>query len=248
MFDDHLINPELLKLANARLRAASLNKRAFVPGGDPSMGGGGGAPPMDPAMMGGMPPGGGGMPPMDPAMMGGGGMPPMDPAMMGGGMPPPPPPPPGGDMSGIGAKLDQLIQLMQGGAVGAQSGANSAGQIKPKIDINVEIMKLNKMVARIADALQVHIPAHEMVATPQDLTAMAQQQQAGGQQDAAMGGAIGPMPGMDPMQGAGIPGMPKQSGVRPYRERGEAFDGGAELSALHNKAAAVYRLMQSRRG
>ena len=243
MHDDHVVNPELIKLANTRLR-----KRAFVPGGDPSMGGG--MPPGgDPSMGGGMPPGGdpsmGGMPPMDPSMMGGG-MPPMDPSMMGGMPPPPPAPPPGGDTAGLGAKLDQLIQLMQGGAVGAQSGANAAGQIKPKIDINVEILKMNKILARIADALGVHIPAYEMVATPQDLTAMAQQQQSQGQQDASMsGGAIGQMPGMDPMQGAGIPGPPKQAASRPYRERGEAFNG-TELTSLSDKAAAVHRLMRSR--
>ncbi len=244
MHDDHVVNPELIKLAVARLR-----KRAFVPGGDPSMGGGGGMPPPgDPSM-------GGGMPPMDPSMMGGmppgdpsmgGGMPPMDPAMMGGGMPPPPPPPSGGDTAGLGAKLDQLIQLMQGGAVGAQSGANAAGQIKPKIDINVEILKMNKILARIADALGVHIPAYEMVATPQDLTAMAHQQQSQGQQDASMGGAIGQMAGMDPMQGAGVPGPPKQAAARPYRERGEAFNGPA-LTELGDKAAAVHQLMRARR-
>lgn len=245
LHDDHVINPELLKLASNRLR-----KRAFVPGGDPSMGGG--APPGGDPMA-----GGGGAPPMDPSMMGG--APPMDPSMMGGA--PPPPPSGGGGDPAVGAKLDQLLQLMQGG-VGGQSGGNAAGQIKPKIDVNVEIMKLNKMVARIADALQVHIPAHEMVATPQDLTAMANQQAASGQQDAAMagGGAIGQMPGMDPMAGAGVPGPPKQGSYqgpyrghqqgRPYRERGEAFDhpqAAGDLSNLRDKAAAVHSLLQSRR-
>src|SRR4029077_15211942 len=109
--DDHLVNPEGIKLAAAALasyRRPGLHKAAFIPGGDPSMmgaGGGGGAPPP-----GGDPSGGaGGAPPpggMDPSMMmgaGGGG----DPSGgAGGGMPPPPPPSGGGDMGAITAKLD----------------------------------------------------------------------------------------------------------------------------------------------
>jgi len=68
---------KLLKLAAwARL---SPEKNAFVDPASAAPMPPGGAPPMDPAMM------GGGMS-MDPAMAGGG-MPPMDPAMMGGGMP-----------------------------------------------------------------------------------------------------------------------------------------------------------------
>lgn len=63
---DHIVNPELLAMA-----MAVRTKQAFVPGGDPSMGGA----PADPAA-------GGGGQPMDPAAM--------DPAAMGG-MPPPDP-------------------------------------------------------------------------------------------------------------------------------------------------------------
>lgn len=170
----------------------------------------------------------------------------MDPAMMGGMPPMPPPPPPGGgggDIASLTAKMDQLMQLMQGGGIGAQSGANQAGMLKPKIDINVEILKMNKILARIADALGVHIPAYEMVATPQDLTSMANQQQSTGQQDAAMGGAIPPMGGMSGMQGSGAPGQKQGQ----YQEYGQAYrDVTTDMDCLHNKAAAL-RLLYNRR-
>ena len=107
-----MIDTSLLQLAAWKLNR-ELQKQAFVPGG--------GAPPMDPAMM------GGGMP-MDPAMMGGGmpmdpmamgGAPPMDPMAMGGmpmdpmamgGAPPmdpgmPPAPPAEEPMNGAGKKI-----------------------------------------------------------------------------------------------------------------------------------------------
>ena len=71
---------ELQKIASS-LKVGNFYKRAAGEMGMPM----GGAPPMDPSMMGGgmppmMPPES--MPPMDPSMMGG--MPPMDPSMMGG--------------------------------------------------------------------------------------------------------------------------------------------------------------------
>ncbi len=250
--DNYGVNPQLIALVRDRLRKEAQekarvvphvwgHKRAFVPSGDPSMMGG--APPMDPSM-------GGGAPPMDPSMMGG--APPMDPSMMGGMPPPmmggmPPPPPPGGggggDMAGLSAKLDQMIQLMQGGGVGGQSGANQAGMIKPKIDINVEILKMNKLLARIADALNIHIPAYEMVATPQDLTNMAQQQQGSGQQDAAMGGGGGgAIPPMGGMEGSGQPGMKMGS---MYQERGAAYNQ-QDVTALQNKAMAISSLLRRR--
>jgi hypothetical protein len=56
---------------------------------------------------------------------------------------------------------------------------------------------------------------------------------AGGQQ----AGAIPPVGGMDPMQGAGQPGaMPKQ---------GEAFDISL-LGKVHGEAGAVFRILQAR--
>ena len=203
-----------------------MQKRAFVPSGDPSMGGAppGGAPPMDPAMMGGAPPGGGmppgmdpsmmggappGMPPgMDPAMMGGmppGGAPPMDPAMMGG-MPPPPPPPPAPaiDPAMIQQMVDDAVKKSTGGNGGASAGG---GGLKPKIDVNVELMQIKHMLAKLADALNVKIPAQDLVATPEKLMAMAN----GGDSGSGGGGAgsIPPIGGISGITPAGTPGGEK---------------------------------------
>ena len=196
-----------------------MQKRAFVPSGDPSMGGAppGGAPPMDPAMMGGAPPmdpammGGappGGMPPgMDPAMMGGmppGGAPPMDPAMMGG-MPPPPPPAPAIDPAMIQQMVDDAVKKSNGGSNG--NGASMGGGLKPKIDVNVELMQIKHMLARLADALNVKIPAQDLVATPEKLMAMA----SGGDSGSGGGGAgsIPPIGGISGITPAGTPGGEK---------------------------------------
>jgi len=192
-----LVNSLLLNQAKQKLK---MMKKAFVPAGDPAMmgggmpppppPGGGGMPPMDPAMLAAM--GGGGMPPIDPAMlaaMGGGGMPPIDPAMlaaMGGGMPPPPPPPPpeGGGGGGqvnqdlVNAIVDgvkEALKSSQNSVTGATSNGPVTGQ-KFKIDIGLEIMKLSKMVARIADALGINIPAQDLIVTPEEVASLQQQQ------------------------------------------------------------------------
>jgi len=227
--DDHLINPALLSMT----RQAGMSKFAFVPGGDPSAGGGGMPPGGDPSAGGGMPPGG------DPSM--GGGMPPGgDPSMGGGGAPPSDP------------RIDQMMQMIQqmqqqmgGGAGGGGAGAGAGGGLKPKIDVNVEIMQIKNILAKIADALNVSIPAQDMVATPEKLTAMANGQSTasgGGGGGGGGGGAIGQMPGIDPMQGAGSPGGEKMSNYRgSYRGNGVAFDT-KNLTLMHNKAAAIARL------
>ena len=148
---------------------------------DPSMMGGGGAPPMDPSMMG-----------MDPSMMG------MDPSMMGGA-----PPTPGG-----GGDIRSIIkeELAASGLSGASSATETpAGKIKPKIDVNVEILQIKKMLARLADAMGVNIPAAEMVATEDDLTEMANSGAAGG------GMTPGAIPPIEAMQGA-FP-EPKAAGI-----------------------------------
>jgi len=198
-----------------------MQKRAFVPSGDPSMGGAppGGAPPMDPAMMGGAPPGGGMPPGMDPAMMGGmppGGAPPMDPAMMGGappmdpammgGMPPPPPPPPAPaiDPAMIQQMVDDAVKKSTGGNGGASAGG---GGLKPKIDVNVELMQIKHMLAKLADALNVKIPAQDLVATPEKLMAMANGGDSGSGGSGA--GAIPPIGGISGITPAGTPGGEK---------------------------------------
>ena len=165
------LNLELLK--QARYNVRELEKSAFVAAGDPSMGGdpaamaGGGAPPMDPAMAGGAPPMdpamAGGAPPMDPAMAGG--APPMDPAMAGGGDP----------MAAIMPMIQQAVQQAMAANGGGGSGPQAGGPgIKPKIDVNVEIMQMKKMLAKMMDAMGIHMPVADMVATPEDLNQIAQ--------------------------------------------------------------------------
>jgi hypothetical protein len=118
--------------------------------------------------------------------------------------------------------------------------AGGAG-LKPKIDVNVEIMQIKNILAKICDALGVTIPVQDMVATPEKLTAMAQGQSAAsaaGGAGAGAGGAIGGIPPMDPMQGAGQPGGEKTG---QYHANGVAFDtNGLDYNA--NKAAAILRI------
>lgn len=190
-----------------------LNKVAFVPSGDPSMGGAppGGAPPMDPSMMGGAPPMdpsmmGGGAPPMDPSMMGG--APPMDPSMMGGAPPAPPAPPAPSPMDpGMIQQIvaDEVRKAMGAGGAGAASGG---GGLKPKIDVNVELMQIKHMLAKLADALNVKIPAQDLVATPEKLMAMANGGGSNGGGDSG-GGAISAIKGITGITPAGTPGGEK---------------------------------------
>lgn len=159
-------------------------KNAFVPAGDPSGGGAGGPPPGA-----GGPPGAAGAPPgMDPSAGG-----------------PPPGGAPGGGAGGpdMGA-LQQMIQstvqqalAAQGGgagAGGAPGAGGAAGGLKPKIDVNVELMQIKNMMAKMMDAQGLHMPAQDMVATPDKLNAMAQGMPT---TDPAAGGA-GPTPGGPP--------------------------------------------------
>ena len=190
---------------------------------DPAMGGG--APPMDPMM------GGGGAPPMDP-MMGGmdpmaGGMPPMDPMMGGGGAPPEGG---GADSEGIRAIIKE--ELAASGLTGAGgSSQNAEGKIKPKIDVNVELLQIKKMLARLSDALGVNIPAADMVATEDDLTQMAS-----GGGDAGGGGAMSPgaIPPIDPMQGA----MPEPKAAERLEDT---------LDSLSDRASAMAHVMSRQR-
>ncbi len=213
---DHLVNFELVKMAQeARRQMGGFGKTAFVPASDPGMGAGG-----DPSQ------GGGGAPPPGADPSGGGGAPPPapapDPSAGGGGG--------GGGLDAILQAIQQLQMTMQqgGGANGGAGGA--AGGLKPKIDVNVEIMQVKNLLAKICDHLGIQVPAQDMVATPEKLTAMAQGQSvatpaaggaAGGGADQ---GAIGGMQPMDPMQGAGMPGAGGAPKTGSYRANGTAFD------------------------
>lgn len=200
-----------------------MQKVAFVPSGDPSMGGG--APPMDPSMMGGMPPGGappmdpsmmGGMPPMppmDPAMMGGapGGAPPMDPAMMGGAPPMPPAPPAGaGDMEGMKQMMRDVIAEEVKKAIGGDTGNSPNGKAtgKPKIDIGAKLANIELFLAKVGDALGIKFSAQDLVNTssPEQGASPAG---GAGSPAAPPAGAIPPIPGIDGIQPAGTPGAMK---------------------------------------
>lgn len=186
------VNLELLKMARQNVGKRHLAKYAFVAAGDPAMGAPpptGGAPPMDPAMM-------GGAPPMDPSM--GGAPPPMDPAMMGGA----PPPPPMDPMAAIMPMVQQAVQqAMSANGGGQPQGANG---LKPKIDINVEIVQIKKMLAKIIDALGIHVPVSDMVVTPEDLNQIAQGGPglAAATPDGKSGGGLGQIQPIAPMKSA----------------------------------------------
>jgi hypothetical protein len=256
------VNPELLGLAQANLSkfAKPMVKTAFVPGGDPAAMGGdpaaGGMPPGGDPMAGGMPPGGdpmaGGMPPGGDPMAGG--MPPGgDP--MAGGMPPGGDPMAGGGdpMAALQPMIQQAVQAAMSAQGGGMGGGMGEGGIKPKIDVNIEIMQMKKLLAKIADGLGIQIPAAEMVATTEDLTQMAQ----GGPGAAAMGGdpAAGGASAISPIEpmGAAAPAAPDM-GVKTAAEAamrpGVAFDAPkldtSGLGNASNKAAAILSMRSHR--
>lgn len=109
-------------------------------------------------------------------------------------------------MAQIQPMIDQAVQAAmaaQGGGAGGGGGTGPA--IKPKIDVNVELMQIKKLLARLADAMGVQIPAAEMVATPDDLTQMAE----GGTgapaaaDGGAGGGGGGALGSIEPIKAAG---------------------------------------------
>lgn len=167
---DHLCNPALVKMA-FQYRDAARQKRAFVAGGDPSAGGGGGGG-GDPSAGGGDPSGGGGAPPS------------------GGGTDP------SAQIAQLQAQVQQMQQqqqmMQQGGGAGGAAGG--AGALKPKIDEPSVMLSILKILARLADAQGVQIPASEMVQTQSNLQQLAAASQTGA-----------PMPGMDPTAGSGSP-------------------------------------------
>jgi hypothetical protein len=181
-----------------------------------SLAGGGGG---DPAAMG-----------MDPAAMGG------DPMAAAG----------GGDPMAAGGGPDPMeqrlaaleAQLAAGGGAGGAAGG--VEPIKPKIDVNVEIMQMKKILARIADSMGVQIPAAEMVATPDDLTQMGMQedQLGGGAAGGAGASAIQPPDAM----GAASPELAKGA-----HHTGEAYDGsGSAFEGISDEASALLSIMEMR--
>lgn len=223
----NFINSQLLRMAKDA--AVRLDKVGFVdpsamaaggppsaaggpPGGDPS-GGGGGAPPPG---AGGPPPGAGGPPPgADPSQ----GAPPagaLDPGT-----------------------IQQIVQAVTQAGGGA-GGAGGAAGLKPKIDVNVELMQIKKMLARLLDNLGVQVPASDMVATSQDLMQMAQNP--GAHPDAAAGGGAGgsAISPISPIQGAS-PGLAAGGGGH-HHKSGEA----AGLEDSSERAQAIMAVLRRR--
>jgi hypothetical protein len=151
---------------------------------------------------------------------------------MGGGAPPP---------AGVTAEeVRAIVQEAMAGAGGA--GGTAGAPLKPKIDVNVELMQIKNMLAKIVDAMGIPIPAQDMVATPDKLMAMSQGQNTsvGGGGGAEGGG--GAIPPIEPIAPAS-PGIAqtKTAGFvdgQPYTDRAP--------SELSNRAAALAQLVRAR--
>jgi len=158
----------------------------------------------------------------------------MDP-MMGGA-----PPEGGSDPESIRAIIKEELAA-SGLTGGGAAAAGPAGGIKPKIDVNIELLQIKKMLAKLSDAMGVQIPAADMVATPDDLNQMASEQQGGGPPPESAIKPIEPMAPAMPMPGAkGVEASDS------YNGNGVAYDG-AGLVATANKAAAISRVIRDRR-
>jgi len=218
----NIFNPELLRLNRSLLEQR--NKEAFT---DAATASGGGGDPMAAAMGGGDPMAGamGGGDPMAGAMPA---MAPGDPAAGGGGDPM------------MEQRLAALEAQLAGGG-GAGGGMGGAEPIKPKIDVNVEIMQMKKLLARIADHMKIPIPASEMVATSDDLTQMGMQDQAAG------AGAPPPSPIQPPDPIAGAAPMPAGGGgEKMSSNNGRAVPQTTQrLRSMSSRASAMATLLRA---
>ena len=178
------------------------------------------------------------------AMAGGGAPPGGDPSAAGGADPSAgggAPPSPGIDPAMIQQMVQQAVQQSVGSQMGGGMAAAGGAAIKPKIDVNVTMLQILKILARIADALGVQIPASEMVATSGDLTSMAQQQQT-----ADAGGGAPPQSSIQPIQpmGAASPAMvgAQKQGHDIF---GTAYNAGSPRYDSQNLASGAAALLQS---
>lgn len=226
------MNPELIALVE------KLSKRAFT---DPAALGG--AAPMDPAQAAAMQGGQGptGAPPAgDPAAGGDPNAAPADPAAGGGGDQM------GAIMAALGQMQQQIMALQQGGGAaaggaGAGGAGAAAGGIKPKIDVNTEIMQIKHMMAKICDALGIQLSAAEMVATPDKLNQMAAQQQAPAGEPAAQS-AIQPV---QPMGAA----SPQLAQPKAAADNGVAYSVDQsvteKLNGFSKRASAISKILKA---
>lgn len=61
--------------------------------------------------------------------------------------------------------------------VSPDQGGNGQGPAKVKVDINVELLMIKKLLAKIVDALGIHVPASDLAITGDDVRQLAQSQQ-----------------------------------------------------------------------
>ena len=177
-------------------------------------------------------------------------MAPPDPAAAGGAPAGAPAPDPMVDQ--LMSRLNSLEQQLaaQGGGAGGAGGA--AGVLKPKVDVNVVLMQILKIVTRLAEANNVHVPPSDLVPTANDVTQLAQMSQTGNFAAASQPSAIAPIEPIQPAmpQGAGDGGGGeggKQAAFRqgvPY-DMGEAGNRQLNLSA---RATALSRLFNAENG
>lgn len=222
-----IINPALLRMAKQSVH----QKTAFTP-------------PPDQSQMGGQDPAAGGV---DPSQMAGIGMP--GASQAGGGSPPV-------DQEMIRnmlrQELQQIMPQLQGGGAGGAGGAQMGPGGKPmKLDVGVELHRLNVMLAKIIDELGLQIPASDMVTTEE-------QAQMPGQQNSQMNGQPGQSPEsaiapVQPIAAAG-PAQHQQHHqqhqaearvsptARLFIEQGEC-DAGESILPLSTQASALSHLM-----
>ena len=165
------MSDRLAEIKKVREDLESIRKMAFM-AAPPMPPGGGGAPPMDPAMM-------QGGPPMDPAMMQGGMPPvdpatgmPMDPAMMQGGMPPDPAMMQGGPPMDPAAggpitpeMIDEIVGIIEGLAANSQQMEQALQQMSEQVEQALQQLgqQLQECVEKVEDIeqglAQMHAPA-----------------------------------------------------------------------------------------
>ena len=143
-----------------------------------------------------------------------------------------------------GPDIQMLIQQAVQQAMASQGGGAAEGggaePIKPKIDVNIEIMQMKKMMARIADHMGIHIPAQEMTATSQDLTQMGMEDQGAAAGGAPPPSAIAPP---DPIQAA-MPAMPAPGGEKTSALRGRAVPQINSMRDLGDRASAMSTILR----
>jgi hypothetical protein len=206
------------------------DKRGFLSSNDPAFGA------ADPAAGGGDPAAAaGGAGGMDPSAQGAGG----GPSPGGGGDPTS-----GGQVTGgtptmadIQAMIQQALTQVQGGASGA------GGPAKPKLDVAVELHRLNRMMAHLVDAQGLHVPTEEMVG---DEDAVAQSPTGMGNPAASVGSAVQPGGG----GGGGIQPMQPMPAAQ-AGGGGETKQGSYDLAAngafnLSQRAAALNTILNRR--